>query len=180
MPELHKLIHVNKTNFTNISRKSIIYRDNQMYIKIDNPIFETIELICISWFSLEFLLRCWSAPNKNKFFREILNYIDFFSILPYVTSVILSDAYYFKTASFFDASRALQIFRSLRILRIFKLARYSTALKTLGFTFKRSRKELGSLAMIFALGIMLFSSLVYFAEKDQTNTKFTSIPASFW
>ena len=34
--------------------------------------------------------------------------------------------------------------------------------------------------MLITMGVLITGSLCYFAEKDQKNTKFKSIPASLW
>ena len=72
------------------------------------------------------------------------------------------------------------MFRIARIMRIFKLARRSVGLQAIAHTMKSSYKELGLLLMFVGMGMLIFGSLCYFAEKDVEDSSYTSIPQSMW
>ncbi len=74
----------------------------------------------------------------------------------------------------------VRVLRVLRVVRILKLGRYSAGMRTFALTLKSSARQLGMMAMVLTTGVVFFSTLLYFVEKDEHDTPFTSIPASFW
>ncbi|XP_059087713.1 potassium voltage-gated channel protein Shab-like [Tigriopus californicus] len=145
----------------------------------DNAQLAMIEAVCITWFTIEYLLRLAGAPQKCAFIKGAMNIIDVLSIMPYFISIFLIESNA-NAESFDNIRRLVQVFRIGRILRVFKLARHSTGLQAFAYTLKNSFRELGLLCLFIAMGVLIFSSLCYFAEKDEEETAFTSIPASAW
>ena len=82
--------------------------------------------------------------------------------------------------SFGNVSRILQVLRIARVMRIFKLARRSVGLQAMAHTMKKSYKQLCLLLLFVFMGMLIFGSLCYFAEKDVYGSGYTSIPESMW
>ena len=66
------------------------------------------------------------------------------------------------------------------MMRIFKLARRSVGLQAMAHTMKKSYKQLCLLLLFVFMGMLIFGSLCYFAEKDVDGSGYTSIPESMW
>eukprot|EP00112_Aurelia_sp_Birch-Aquarium-sp1_P013464 Seg2859.3 transcript_id=Seg2859.3/GoldUCD/mRNA.D3Y31 product="Potassium voltage-gated channel subfamily B member 1" protein_id=Seg2859.3/GoldUCD/D3Y31 len=148
--------------------------------KGDNPMLATIEVVCIIWFTIEFIARLISCPNKKQFIRGALNAIDILAILPYYLQLIFELQSGGIASSFVSIRRFIQILRIIRIVRIFKLVRHSTGLQVLAYTMKESVSELTLLALLLAMGVTLFATLVYYAEEHVPGTKFKSIIEALW
>lgn len=100
------------------------------------------------------------SPNIIEFIKSPVNVIDFAATLSfYIDMILISET----------KSQLLDFFSIIRIFRLFKLTRHSPGLKILIHTFKASAKELGLLVFFLVLGIVVFASLVYYAEKLQVS-----------
>ena len=143
--------------------------------------FFIIETACIAWFFFELCVRFLVCPSKRDFFHNLMNMIDIISIIPYFVTVITEMITTPQESSGQNMSLAiLRIIRLVRVFRIFKLSRHSKGLQILGQTLKASMRELGLLIFFLFIGVILFSSAIYFAEVDEPNTQFVSIPDGFW
>ncbi|KAK2856134.1 hypothetical protein Q5P01_004869 [Channa striata] len=56
----------------------------------EHPTLEVIETVCIGWFTVEYLLRFISSPNKLKFVLSFMNIIDFLAIMPFFVVLVLT------------------------------------------------------------------------------------------
>ncbi|XP_054641439.1 potassium voltage-gated channel subfamily A member 10 [Dunckerocampus dactyliophorus] len=149
---------------------------------LTDPFF-IVETICIIWFCFEAGVRFVVCPSKSDFFNNIMNIIDIVSIIPYFVTLgtELATTPGDDTNSSQNMSLAiLRIIRLVRVFRIFKLSRHSKGLQILGQTLKASMRELGLLIFFLFIGVILFSSAIFFAEVDEPQTQFVSIPDGFW
>ncbi|XP_067104920.1 potassium voltage-gated channel subfamily A member 1 [Osmerus mordax] len=145
-----------------------------------NDPFFLVETVCIIWFSFEITVRFFACPSKADFFKNIMNSIDIVSILPYFITLGTDLAQHQGNGQQAMSFAILRIIRLVRVFRIFKLSRHSKGLQILGHTLRASMRELALLIFFLVIGVILFSSAVYFAEADEPSSQFTSIPDAFW
>ena len=140
--------------------------------------FDAFNVFSVAVFSIEYLLRLWSAVDipmlsrmkpwraRLRFALRPLMLIDLFAVLPF----------YFSWLVPMD----LRVLRVLRLFRLLKLVRYSPALQTLGRVIADEyRALLGALLIILVL-LLFASTAAYFLEREAQPDKFGSIPAAAW
>ena len=145
---------------------------------VANPAFEQIELICIIVFSVEYLLRLftvhavrWTWPENGarmnpqpsglsktwRFFVAKMNLIDFVAIAPFYLGKALEGGV--------SGLAVLRVLRLARVFRIFKLGKYSSGLQLFARVMDKSLTALYLLVFFLAIGVVLFGSMLFFAEQ---------------
>ena len=90
-------------------------------------ILNSIEIFSVSIFTVEYLLRFYSAKSRIKFFFSFFGLIDLIAILPFYLALGLD-------------LKSLRAIRLFRILRLFKFLRYGNTMDKIRKSFK-SQKE---------------------------------------
>ena len=134
--------------------------------------FFCLDTACVMIFTVEYLLRLMAAPSRYKFVKSVMSIIDVVAIMPYYIGLVMTDNE--------DVSGAFVTLRVFRVFRIFKFSRHSAGLRILGYTLKSCASELGFLLFSLTMAIIIFATVMFYAEKGSSASKFTSIPAAFW
>lgn len=166
-----------------------------MFLQADwsDPFF-IIEVICITWFTFEFIVRFATCPEKGVFIKNFLNIIgkrfmrvfvkgasfsDLMAIVPFFVNLAINTDEEGSGGSGgmqFAVLRVLRLVRAflvnfspqksiqVRVFRIFKLSRHSVGLQILGKTFRASLQEFCLLIFFLCIALVLFASGMYFAE----------------
>ena len=158
---------------------AVILESVPSYTIAYGTLFRTFEILSVTVFSIEYLMRIWTsnldrnfdAPiiGRLRFIIKPMSIIDLLAILPFFLPLLFT----------FDL-RVIRMLRLFRMVRILKLGRYSEVIHKLGRVFKAKREEL-----IFTLGMVLLllvisSSLMYNVENPVQPEVFSSIPAAMW
>lgn len=127
-------------------------------------VFQILEIFFVTVFTIEYLLRLWaSVPEKmplNKFVLDPMNIIDVLSILPFFVDLALM---YLAKESEWNVD--LRVLRALRLMRVFKIGRYSTQLKLIGGAMARSMGSLVMLGLCMIFALIIFSTMIFLVER---------------
>ena len=130
-------------------------------------VLRLFEVITVSIFSIEYLLRVIVADRKISFIFSFFGIIDLLAILPFYLRLGID-------------LRSIRSIRMLRLFRMFKLVRYSKAMHRFHRAFVIIREEL--VLFFFTTCILLFLSAagIYFFENSAQPEAFKSIFHSLW
>ncbi|XP_039547874.1 potassium voltage-gated channel subfamily S member 3b isoform X2 [Pimephales promelas] len=149
----------------------------------EHSVLDSLEVICILFFSVEFVLRVVAAPRPWSFLGSPLNMIDIASILPfYVTLAFesLDEDDGEENQSLVNMGKMVQVLRLMRAFRVLKLARHSEGMRAFGETLKNCHSEVGLLILFINIGVSFFSTFIYYTEKEEALSKLSSIPVCWW
>jgi voltage-gated potassium channel len=138
-------------------------------------VFDTFSVVV---FSIEYVLRVWSYGRKymgtepglawqgrKEYLFSMFGMVDFFSTVPFYLQLIMPGA-------------DLRVLRMFRLLRIFKLSRYNSAMEDMFEAIKSERDSFSSALFLLLISCLLFSSLIYIIEGHDQPDVFPSIPAA--
>ncbi len=146
-------------------------------------LFYYFEIFAVSIFSLEYILRVWACVENPKWRRVTSNklklrskyifsfeaLVDLFAVLPFYLVL-------FGLSGNID----LRFLRSFRLLRIFKLTRYSGAFDVLFTAFKENASAFGAAFFVLLIVMLLAATGMYYFEHKVQPVAFGSILASMW
>lgn len=164
-------------------------------------VFFAFEVFFVAVFTIEYIVRFWATvPEKMSFVGFLfspLNVIDLLSVAPFYVTLILH--YTARDQErYFDFD--FRVLRALRLVRIFKVGRYSTQLKLIAGAMERSMASLVMLGLCMVFALIIFSTLIFLVERgtwdpkqacyirtgprtgsfDGTCSPFQSIPEASW
>ncbi|MBT4872930.1 MAG: ion transporter [Marinovum sp.] len=142
--------------------------------------FYFVESFSVVIFSVEYLMRVWASAAKHDAGGRILGSVRLGYIFSFSGLIDLVSILPFYLQALFPGLD-LRVLRTLRLLRIFKLSNYNTAIEDLFSAIYEERKSFFAAFYLLVIAFVLTSSLIYFAEHRAQPDKFSSIPdAMYW
>ena len=142
---------------------------DEIHLKYGKLLLE-IEWVITIIFTLEYILRIYSAHEPKKYIFSFYGIIDLLSILPTYISILFAGGHFLIV---------IRMLRLLRVFRVLKLARYVNASNTLAQALRGGRRKILVFLEAVLIIVVITGSLMYLIEGGE-DTGFTSIPKSIY
>lgn len=153
-----------------VASVGIIILESVEYFKANfRSYFLIVEWILTAIFTLEYILRVYTVPNKAKYIFSFFGIIDLIAVLPSYLALFIAGAH------------SLMIIRSIRLLRIFrilKLSRYVGEGQFLLAAMRASRHKIIVFLFTVITTVVIMGTVMYMVEGPEHG--FTSIPRSIY
>lgn len=131
---------------------------------MDSEVWPVMEVVTTAIFTLEYGFRllvsdAFGNVSKLEFVKDRKNILDLLSVLPFYVELALQSL---ESVSAFQALRSIRL---VRCLRIFRLSTYSVGMNLMVESVTHSLQPLSILSFFLFIGVVLFSSLMYYAER---------------
>ncbi|MDV7338114.1 ion transporter [Terasakiella sp. A23] len=140
--------------------------------------FYGFELFSVAVFTIELALRIWTVSENPdpKFAHPVwgrLKYlltptalVDIIAILPFYLSFLIAVD--------------LRFMRVLRLLRVFKLTRYSSAMSIMLTVLRQEARAFGAALFVLLLLMIFAASMIFLFEHEAQPDVFSNIPNAMW
>ena len=142
-------------------------------------LFRVIETITVIFFTVELLLRLWTADflygkgkikSAIKYLFSFNGVVELWSILPFYLPIL-----------FPKGIIAFRVFRVVRMLRLFQVNTYSDSMSTIFIVIKRKRNQiLSSMVMIFVVMVMASMMMYGFEHRAQPDVFKNAFSGLWW
>ena len=155
---------------TILASVAVVMLHSVLYMRLQyGTLFRYAEWFFTILFTIEYMLRWFSAPNRFRYAFSFFGIVDLLSLLPSYLSLVFGGVQY------------LLVIRILRILRVFRVLKLNTYMQQAGFlasALKTSQQKITVFFLSLVLLVTIFGSVVYVVEGPENG--FTSIPISIY
>ena len=162
------------STFTFVLQASQEATEDNMFLKI----LETVDVLAVMFFTLEYVVRLACAPKKWRFVKTTANLVDFVAITPFYITLILDQLEDLQILG--KAGKLIRLVRVLRIFRMFKLVKHFDRLQSLIITLNKAYKDLGLLMLLMILAMLFCTFLMFSAENDGSEDSMSFSNCLWW
>lgn len=173
-----RLVHGGLVALIVVNITALVLESVPRFAAAHGGLFHAIELVSTVLFTLEYAVRLWVAPEHARY-RGMSAWAARRSYMlspPALLDFLATVPLYAALLGYGD----LKILLLFRLLRFFKLGRYSPGMASLGAALHAERKALAA-CIVILIGVMLLSATaMHFVEHDVQPDKFGTIPDAMW